>query len=112
MELNEDEAIPISYIDEKIYVSVLYGVDHEFDTANILFWMDLFRDELVDDAIIIGDSIENGIIVLICSGENKGVYYWDHAYTFEQSNDECNTYWIADSFSDFLKLLSNKSKKE
>lgn len=63
------------------------------------------RDELLEKTIIIADDIIQGFIVLICEGEDKGVYYWDDAYNFETSDDESNVYWIADDFTSFLEQL-------
>ena len=31
--------------------------------------------------------------------------YYDHAYSFEQSDDGYNTYFLAETFSDFLKSM-------
>ena len=43
---------------------------------------------------------------MFCHGDNKGIYYWDDAYNFQNSDDENNMYWIANSFNEFIKLLS------
>lgn len=41
----------------------------------------------------------------------KGVYYWDDSYHFDFSEDDMNTYFIADSFSDFLTLINERKNK-
>lgn len=46
------------------------------------------------------------LIVMFCHGDNKGIYYWDDTYNFQNSDDENNMYWIANSFNEFIKLLS------
>jgi hypothetical protein len=45
------------------------------------------------------------MLLLINDGSDNGVYYWDDSYSFEESDDDCNTYFIADSFSDFVNSL-------
>ncbi|MFD2388034.1 hypothetical protein [Enterococcus rivorum] len=45
------------------------------------------------------------MILIICDGENEGVYYWDDSYHFENSDDEMNTYWIANTFTEFIKMF-------
>ena len=61
----------------------------------------------IENTIIIGDSLQHGFIVMICVGENAGVYYYDDSYYFEESNDEGNVYWIAENFEEFWKMLKN-----
>ena len=51
--------------------------------------------------------MQQGFIVMICVGENAGVYYYDDSYYFEESNDEGNVYWIAENFEEFWKMLKN-----
>ena len=44
----------------------------------------------------------------ITTGEDKGVYYWDYAHFFPQSSeDEGNTYFIAESFAEFCDLVTD-----
>ena len=66
----------------------------------------MLSDDMLPESILIADTIQQGFIVLICGGENTGVYYWDDSYVYEQSNDETNMYWIANNFEEFLNLLS------
>jgi len=64
-----------------------------------------YKSDMPQGSLIVGDSHQHGLIILLCSGEETGVYYWDHAYEFLDSNDESNTYYIADTFADFVKNL-------
>ena len=86
-----------------IHVDVLYGIGTAHENANIDTWMAMFKDDMLDGAVIIGDSIEHGFLVLMCSGDDAGICYWDHSYEFPSSNDESNMYYITDTFSDFVK---------
>ena len=54
---------------------------------------------------LFGDFQDGGFLLLIPEGEYKGVYYYDHAYTFEASDDDNNTYFLAETFDAFMKSL-------
>lgn len=105
VEKDDINKIYIKDIGENVVVDVLYGNDPRNIKGSIIFWMKQFESEIYPESIIIGDDIQQGFFILICSGDNKGVYYWDDSYNFKISNDENNMYWIADSFNQFLKML-------
>lgn len=105
VEINQANQLAIDGLSEKVVIGVLYGVDTGFEAANIDFWTDKFKNDLLSETIVIGDSIMNGLFVMICSGEMKGLYYWDDSYHFDTSNDENNIYWIASTFTDFMKMF-------
>ena len=90
-----------------INIDVLYGIDTGKSECDIEYWTDKYFDELLENTIIIGDSLQHGFIVMICVGENAGVYYYDDSYYFEESSDEGNVYWIAENFEEFWKMLKN-----
>ena len=90
-----------------INIDVLYGIDTGKSECDIEYWTDKYFDELLENTIIIGDSLQHGFIVMICAGENAGVYYYDDSYYFEESSDEGNVYWIAENFEEFWKMLKN-----
>lgn len=90
-----------------INIDVLYGIDTGKSECDIEYWTDKYFDDLLENTIIIGDSLQHGFIVMICVGENAGVYYYDDSYYFEESNDEGNVYWIAENFEEFWKMLKN-----
>ena len=90
-----------------INIDVLYGIDTGKSECDIEYWTDKYFDDLLENTIIIGDSLQHGFIVMICVGENAGVYYYDDSYYFEESNDEGNVYWIGENFEEFWKMLKN-----
>ena len=90
-----------------INIDVLYGIDSGKSECDIEYWTDKYFDDLLENTIIIGDSLQHGFIVMICVGENAGVYYYDDSYYFEESNDEGYVYWIAENFEEFWKMLKN-----
>lgn len=107
VEKDEVNKIVIDEIGEEIILDVLYGDNQKNEKGSILFWMEQFDGELLGSSIIIGDDILQGFLVLICDGENKGVYYWDDSYNFETSNDENNMYRVAESFKELLEQISD-----
>lgn len=106
LKLDESNKILVPDANEVIAVLVMYGINVKEEAANIFYWMDQYGEEISDKMLIIGDSTAHGFFVIDC-GEDGSVYFWDDSYTFDCSNDSCNTYWIADSFTDFLKILNN-----
>ena len=82
-----------------ITLDFLYGIK-TCSNADIEHVMEIFEEDLLAGCLIIGDDLMGGQIVIICSGDDRGIYYWDHGYNFETSDDELNMYWICDEFSD------------
>ena len=95
----------VEELNDEIVVDVLYGIGLDNKNADAVFYTDMFAEDLFPGSVLIGDSIQNGFIVMVCGRENKGIYYWDHSYTYEASDDENNMYRIADTFGDFLRML-------
>lgn len=104
VEKDDSNFVQVEGLSEEIVIDVFFGI-HQNTNSDILHWNREMRDELLEKTIIIADDIIQGFIVLICEGEDKGVYYWDDAYNFETSDDESNVYWIADDFTSFLEQL-------
>ena len=105
-ENEEKTAILIPALNEKVWIDSFFGVTEDTN-SDIRYWNTEYGGEMLENAIIIGDSIMHGFFVLICGGENEGVYYWDDSYHFEQSDDERNTYYIAENFTDFIKQIKD-----
>lgn len=105
LENNEKNNIYIKEISNHITIDVLFGIGLN-NNADIEKWTDKYKDEMFPNSIIIGDSITNGLIVIVYSENRNGVYYWDDEYFYEQSNDKNNVYLIAENFNDFINLIS------
>lgn len=99
--------INLDDVNGNIDIDVLYGIHTGNSNSDIEYWTKEYAEDLLEKAIIIGDSLQHGFIVMICAGENAGVYYYDDSYYFEESNDEGNVYWIAENFEEFWKMLKN-----
>ena len=96
----------VKELNQEIPLDVLYGIGVK-RTFNLGVIYEEFEEDLLPNSLIIGDDPGSGLIVLITDIENYGVYYWDHSFYFPQSNEEENTYKIANSFNDFINGLNN-----
>jgi SMI1-KNR4 cell-wall len=96
----------VKELNECIPLDVMYGlgVEKSFD---LLMWHNEYRDNPLPNSLIIGDDPGAGKIVLVADPGNEGIYYWDHVFNFEQSDEDANTYKIADNFQDFIRGLKN-----
>ena len=86
----EDCFVKVKELDEDVMPNNLFSTDDALSRALTLAYCD-FQD--------------GGFLLLMPEGENRGLYYYDHAYVFEQSDDDCNTYFLAETFSDFLNCM-------
>lgn len=84
---------------ENIELETLYGLDQSERCFDIDAWMREYGQELPPHALLIGDDRLKGFLILICEGEQSGIYYWDDAHNFEQSNDRNNAYLISSDFT-------------
>ena len=103
--------VKVNDLSSYINIDVIYGINTGNTNSDILTWTNKFSDDMLESSLIIADTLENGFIILLCTGEYKGVYYWDDSYNFDSSEDDMNTYFIADSFSDFLTLINECKNK-
>ncbi len=101
----KENKIYIESIDEYINIDVLYGINTESKTSDISTWMNKLGDDLMEHAIIIGDDLLQGIIVMITEGDLQGIYYWDDSYNFDESTDDENTYLIFNNFKELLEKI-------
>lgn len=95
-------SIQITGISQDVSVDNLFGINLPVETSNLLFWVKEYGDEIPPESIVIGSDPGGGLFLLV---KGEGVYYWDHAWFFEQSNEDENTYYIASSFTGFLNTI-------
>lgn len=69
--------------------------------SDIMYWNSEYRDEIFENAILIGFDIHQGVLFLKIEDGRAEVCYWDDSYYFEESDDEQNVYFIDDDFSVF-----------
>lgn len=102
----------VNGLDEEIELDSLYGFTLDRDWLDIDFWMNQYASELPANTVIIGTDVLDNFIILICSGEDAGVYYWDSSFSFEASNEASNAYLVANSFSEFSNMMEGFSEEE
>jgi len=95
----------VKEINQLISMGLFYGVDLNKKGADIFYINNEYNDDIPENSLLIGGDDGGGWILLICDGENDGIWYYDHSYFFEQSTDELNTYFICETFTEFLKML-------
>ena len=69
-----------------------------------------FSDDFPDKSLVIGRDPGGGMLLLVTTevGDfSKGIYFYDHSHFFEASNSDCNTYFICDTFSEFITILEH-----
>lgn len=96
-----ENRITIPSIGQTIAVDVLFGYGVT-QNSDILYWNEKYRDEMLDDAVLIGFDAHQGVLFLIADGEDAGVYYWDDSYVFEESDDDQNVYQLVKDFSELV----------
>ncbi len=101
---DESNKIRVEDLGTDIVIDVLFGIGTG-NNSDLNKWMDMLKDDLIANTVIIGSDLMQGLIIMICEGDDMGIYYWDDAYNFEESNDECNTYWVTKSFGDIISML-------
>jgi len=102
----DNELFFVEGLGQDVMMDVFYGVTHRNRALTLTYWLEEYGDELQENTLIIGTDPGGGMVTYITSGEDKGVYYWDHAHFFESSTEEDgNTYFVADSFADFCSSL-------
>lgn len=98
--------IKIKDLDEEVMLNVLFSSDSGLNRALTLeYWNTECKEDIPKGSLLIGDFQDGGSLLLIPTGEEKGVYYYNHAYSFDLSDDECNTYFLAETFGDFMRQL-------
>lgn len=98
---------PIYVADLNIHLEmeIFYGLDLDTECFDIDNWMGQYQDELPEKSIIIGNDISKGFLVLICEGENEGLYYWDDGWNYSQSEQNGNAYCITGDLGLLKEIL-------
>ena len=84
--------VRIPQVSEEINIDVMFGVSTNVKNGDIKQWTSEYQDDLFPNSIIIGDTIQHGFIVFWLSNDD---------------NDDMNTYFLANSFSEFLNMVEN-----
>ena len=105
-------AIPLPALNETIQMETFFGLDQKERCFDMDSWMEQFGDELPAHSLLIGDDELKGFLLIICDGAEKGLYYWDDAHCFPQSDEGGNAYLIATDFGLLERLIPEKGGTE
>lgn len=106
----KDGYFPIMGTKEFGLMDVLYGLDVE-KALNVRNVNKEYEDDILEQSILIGEDPGGAFILLVngdngeCNGFKNGIYLYDHQYSLKSSDDDNNTYFICNSFSEFLNIL-------
>jgi len=94
----------VKFLNKNIPLDILYGIG--LSDLDITEWSNFFPGDIPPKTIVIGGDPGGAMLLLTCAGgEDDGIFYYDHAYFHEESSDECNTYFIANTFTEFIDSL-------
>ena len=108
---DNDDKSSWHYVDEvkdELDIAIVFGTNSEEESCNIAYWMRKCGDEIWENSVLIAESVYSGFFVLVCGGENTGVWFWDDCMELPISTEENNVYFVADSFEDFLCQFGGK----
>jgi hypothetical protein len=96
-------------LDQEIKLQALFGLHNTSSRGLTLnHWLTEYEDELGPDTLLIGKDRGGNFLLYTVAGEDQGIYYWDTRNFFPQSTDgNGNTYFVAESFTDFCNSLMN-----
>jgi len=100
-----DGCLYVKELDEYMLMGYFFGTGIKKGVSDIIKINEEFYDDIPKKSLLIGEDEGSGFLLLINDGENDGIWYYDHTYFFKKSNDNLNTYYICETFSDFIKHL-------
>ena len=81
-----------------------------YDIEECIETYEEFSEDFPSKSLVIGTDPGRGMLLLVTTdvGDfSKGIYFYDHSHFFEASNSDCNTYFICDTFTDFITILEH-----
>jgi len=103
----DDAYLYVKDLNEYMLMGYFFGINIENGVADTNKINDEYDDDIPKKSLLIGSDEGSGFLLLVCDGENNGIWYYDHTYFFKQSTDELNTYFICETFTEFLQILEN-----
>ena len=94
----------IDDLNEEVILGTMLGIS-ENKNFSLTDWNSEYQMELPYDSFVFGTECGGGLFVMIVSGEDRGIYFWDHTFIFDQSSVDSNVYFLADNFTDFIEKL-------
>lgn len=94
----------IDDLNEEVILGTMLGIS-ENKNFSLTDWNSEYQIELPYDSFVFGTEYGGGLFVMIVSGEDRGIYFWDHTFIFDQSSVDSNVYFLADDFTNFIEKL-------
>ena len=91
-------------LNEEVILGTMLGIS-ENKNFSLTDWNSEYQMELPYDSFVFGMECGGGLFVMIVSGEDRGIYFWDHTFIFDQSSVDSNVYFLADNFTNFIEKL-------
>lgn len=92
----------VKELNKNIFLDSLFGLNINDEVFNLKLVNDEFKEDMLNNTIIIGDDTTGGFLILI---NNKGIYYWDHTNFFDETSDEKNIFFLSKSFDELINNL-------
>ncbi|NMC56794.1 MAG: SMI1/KNR4 family protein [Eubacteriaceae bacterium] len=105
VELTDNNSFFIKGINDNVNIDVLYGVNTENLELSVELWLNDYKIDMPPYTLIVGSCYQYGFIVMLCYGEDAGIYYWDDSYEYACSNDDNNVFFMVDTFSDIVDKI-------
>ena len=105
----DDGIFYVRDLDQKILMGGFYGVVLDSEYLGLLYQNEEYGDDIPDSSLLIGCNPGSGWLLLVNDGENDGIWFYDHNYFFPKSSDELNTYFICETFTEFMEMLETTS---
>jgi hypothetical protein len=100
-----DGHLYVKELDEDMPMGYFFCIGIKEGFTDIIEINEEYDDDIPKKSLLIGTDAGSGFILLVNDGKNDGIWYYDHTCFFNQSTDDLNTYFICDTFSDFIKML-------
>ena len=94
----------IDDLNEEVILGTMLGIS-ENKNFSLTDWNSEYQMELPYDSFVFETEYGGGLFVMIVSGEDRGIYFWDHTFIFDQSSVDSNVYFLADNFTNFIEKL-------
>lgn len=92
----------IDDLNEEVILGTMLGIS-ENKNFSLTDWNSEYQMELPYDSFVFETEYGGELFVMIVSGEDRGIYFWDHTFIFDQSSVDSNVYFLADNFTNFIE---------
>ncbi len=108
----EDGYFYVRDLNQFMLMGNFFGINISEGFADINKINSEYGEDIPKKSILIGTDAGNSFILLVCDGENDGVWFYDDADFYPQSSDELNTYFICETFTEFMEMLETSVPPE